>query len=297
MKAEHLAIAGMNRSTAYNIQSWNINTARQQEAAVHPDKKAKGRDRVMISPLQRANNMIATLREQKEGIVKAKSELAKYARETGKDYEAIKPQMENYDNMLEELDRQIASVYNQQSVLALEQAEKTKEKKPNRHDEEKTEEQLETERMSNLASATDSAKETQALAAHKDKAEGETKAKESEVKIEEVWIDYLESKGRFPGVDIKYGLSNVRRFVSAKKEAIPDLDEKIARIDKLQTDTLLETRTLLEESQNTNPNPPSEEELRDQKLQEEKAEAPVPPAAETLKKDSKKDGLFIRIAD
>lgn len=181
-------ITALNRGNAmYKVQPHNNSLARQNADAKQP---AGRRDTVAISPMQRANNLIAALKEQKQNIIKAKGELAKFAKESGKDYDYIKPRMDSYNEMLQKLDEQITGVMENLALSEAAKAEELKKKLEEKlskteADEPQTEEDLQAKELGDLTELSVKVGDVQQDAAISSSLEREKAILKSEIEFDE----------------------------------------------------------------------------------------------------------------
>lgn len=200
----------------------------KKDTAVNQAANGKRQDRVTVSAQGKMMSAIENLIKQKDAIQERRSELVAKNMESGGDYDTIKEQMELFDEQLENIDKQIAQMTADQLKKA---TEKEEEKKPKKEDETKTAEQLETEKLSNFASAAESMKHAEAVSSIRNKAEGEARVEKAEIKIAEIDIDRLESKGKDGYTNVAAMVKNAKDGLKIKQDHLADTMEKVQELD------------------------------------------------------------------
>lgn len=201
-----------------------------------------GDDRVFISPQGSLWNMVQNLTKQKEELIERKNELVNTTMENGGDMDLIKTQLDLYNEQIEGIDKQISDLYAQQAKDAVEEQDQ---KITNRFSENKTEEQAEIEKLSNIAYASDSIKQAEIISSVKSKIEGQAKVMESEVGMGELQADLLSSKG-LGGTNVEDMIANLRQALDEKKELISDLKNFASDLNVNQGNQLDNTMDQLE---------------------------------------------------
>lgn len=279
MRAEQFAGTLVNRNSFYNVQSYNNQAAAKNSIPLRANEKNGRRDTANISPMQRANSMIEAIRKQKQNIVENKNQLVKNTMEAGKDIETIKPQLDSYNELLQTLDEQIVGIMTAVAQQKSADTEKQLEKvEASKDDEPKTEEELETKRLSNIASATDSLKQSEVVSSSKRRAVGEARVKQTEVMQSELTIDMLDSKKK-TGYDINVEdmISSERRTISRKTDEITALNNTVTALSSIQGEKVMDAVTKLNENSK-----PVQEDGKDGIEDSRAEELPTPPAEEAV---------------
>lgn len=203
---------------------------KQDDATVNAQNK--NRDQVNLSPQGKAMSAIENLTKQKDSIMERKNALIGQVLENGGDMEAIQPQLDMYNEQLETIDDQISQITAQQLEQA---AKKDEEKKPDKADENKTEEQIETENLSNLANATKSIKDAEIVSSVKNKVDGEIRVTKTEIKMGELQIQHFKDKAAgSPGTNVSDIIKHLKEGIQTKKDLVSDLRSKVLDLDASQ---------------------------------------------------------------
>lgn len=247
MRAEHLAATLVNRNSMYNVQAYNQQAAAKNSTTVRGDERIGRKDRAVISPLQRANSMIEAVRKQKQSIIENKNQLVKNTMEAGKDIDTIQPQLDAYNELLQTLDEQIAGIITAVAQQKAAEAERLQEKAEAAKEEEpKTEEELQAEELSNIASATDSIKQSEVVSSVLRKTVGEAKVKQSEIMQSELSIDHLTNKKK----NVYDMIATERRMINKKAVEVAELEDRAAALNSAESAKLAEATAKLEENHN-----------------------------------------------
>ena len=163
--------AGQPRNPVINAARVNASFAKRGAAGSRESQGNRARkDRLTLSPQGKLMSMIDNLTKQKQSIMDRKNSLIEDTLKNGGKVEDIKDQLKNYGRQLADIDKQIAGLYAQQAKEAAGQDDK---KKSGRSHTARTEEQAETEYLSNLANLSEGIKHAQTVSSVKDRVEGE----------------------------------------------------------------------------------------------------------------------------
>ena len=157
--------------------------------------------------------------------------------------EDIKDQLKNYGRQLADIDKQIAGLYAQQAKEAAGQDDK---KKSGRSHTARTEEQAETEYLSNLANLSEGIKHAQTVSSVKDRVEGEIHVREAELGMGELHVDVLSSKGE--GVTVKDMIDNEMGALERKERELAGLRDQADQLAESQGKELKDSVEELKES-------------------------------------------------
>ncbi|MEG2073430.1 MAG: hypothetical protein RRY54_01550 [Angelakisella sp.] len=218
-----------------NVGSINRGLSRG-EGSVSKAVKSKNRDRLSISPQGKLMNAIDNLMKQKENIVEQKKQLVGKTIKSGGDMKSIKIQLENYAEQLENIDKQIAQIIAEQAKKAVEDSEKKVGKKSN---ENKTEEQLETEKLTKIAAVSDDIKQSKVVSSVKDKVDGKIRVEKSENELDKSRIDNLKVREKF-GDKVTDMIKHAESLIEKKQANISSLQERLSELSESQGSTLEE---------------------------------------------------------
>lgn len=209
-----------------------VNRSLSKDGTIANVQKDKNRDQVTLSPQGKAMSAIENLTKQKDAIMERKNALIGKTLENDGDMEAIQPQLDMYNEQLETIDKQIAQITAQQLEQA---AKKDEEKKSDKADENKTEEQIETENLSNLANATKSIKDAELVSSVKNKVDGEVRVKKTEIKMGELQIIHFQDKAACnPGTNVSDIIAHLREGIKVKENLVSELESKVLDLDASQ---------------------------------------------------------------
>ena len=209
-----------------------INSARvnasisKQNMYINGSKNKSNNDRVVFSSQGKMMNIIENLTKQKENIIENKNKLVNKTIANGGDIDTIKGQLEIYTKQIEDIDKQISNIYTQQAKEAIKNS---KQKNSNESNKNKSEEQLESDHLMQLANVSNTLKHAEKVSSVQTKVEGEVRTKESEVKIGEVRIDVLESKG-LNGTNVEDLIVTEKQSLNEIRKNISDLQEKASQL-------------------------------------------------------------------
>ncbi|WP_051280586.1 hypothetical protein [Anaerovorax odorimutans] len=234
-------------NTFFNVNSINRKFDNNNSNLDNVNSNSSNKDRVSLTPQGKMMSMIQDLTKQKESIIEKKNNLVNKTIENGGDMDDIKDQIKIYNDLLDSINEQIDDIYAKQTKEAVTQDD---EKKSNNNNlsENKTEDQLETEHLSNLANLTEDIKQAKKISAAKSKVEGETRVKESEINMGEIHIDILESKGLDGETKVEDMIANEKRALDEKRELISDLQDKALQLNQNQGKNLNDVIESLEEN-------------------------------------------------
>lgn len=216
-------------------------------------------DRASFSPQGKLMSMIENLTKQKQTIIDRKNELVENTLKNGGKVDDIKDQLKNYGKQLADLDKQIAGLYAQQAKACVEPDGK---KKTGKTGSDKTEDQREAERLSNLANAADGIRAAEKISAVKDRVEGEMHVKEAEVSQGGVHVDALVSKGMGGAANVADMIDNEMSTLKRKEMEIAALGDRASALGDSRAESLRDSMDELEENRET------EEAVRDDKPEE-----------------------------
>ena len=216
--------AGQPRNPVINAARVNASFAKRGAAGSRESQGNRARkDRLTLSPQGKLMSMIDNLTKQKQSIMDRKNSLIEDTLKNGGKVEDIKDQLKNYGRQLADIDKQIAGLYAQQAKEAAGQDDKKKSGRPHTV---RTEEQAETEYLSNLANLSEGIKHAQTVSSVKDRVEGEIHVKEAELGMGELHVDVLSSKGE--GVTVKDMIDNEMGALERKERELAGLRDQLA---------------------------------------------------------------------
>lgn len=233
-------------NTILNAGSINRGLNRDKQGEEVQSGNGMRRDSVTISPQGKMMKMIENLTKQKEAIIENRNELVSKTLEKGGNMETIKEQMEVYATQLEEIDKQISDIYAQQAKAAVE---KDDEKKSDQSNENKTEEQLSTEHLTNLANVTEDIKNAEKISSTQGQFEGEARVKKAEAHMGQLYVERLESRGLDGRTNVKDLIATAKQSIKSKKAVASELMGKAAAINTNHGEKLNEIVAKLEDSQ------------------------------------------------
>ena len=232
--------AGQPRNTVINAARVNASFAKRGAAGSRESQGNRARkDRLTLSPQGKLMSMIDNLTKQKQSIMDRKNSLIEDTLKNGGKVEDIKDQLKNYGRQLAD----IAGLYAQQAKEAAGQDDK---KKSGRSHTARTEEQAETEYLSNLANLSEGIKHAQTVSSVKDRVEGEIHVKEAELGMGELHVDVLSSKGE--GVTVKDMIDNEMGALERKERELAGLRDQADQLAESQGKELKDSVEELKES-------------------------------------------------
>lgn len=235
------------QSAAPNFNAVN-NSIKKQINTTSSSKNNKSHDRISISPQSKMMNIIENLSKQKENIIESRNKLVTTTIENGGDIKNIKDQLKLYAKQLQDIDKQIADIKAQQTKSVFDKnkkEDKTTHKIDNEH---KTDAELEIEELSTIANISDNVKYSKKASSIKDNAEGEIRVKKTELNLEQLRIDDLESKHllskkqivvdgvvkNLEPINVKDLVDNIQNIISQKQEALSQSQEKVNILNSIE---------------------------------------------------------------
>lgn len=235
------------QSAAPNFNAVN-NSIKKQINTTSSSKNNKSHDRISISPQSKMMNIIENLSKQKENIIESRNKLVTTTIENGGDIKNIKDQLKLYAKQLQDIDKQIADIKAQQTKSVFDKnkkEDKTTHKIDNEH---KTDAELEIEELSTIANISDNVKYSKKVSSIKDNAEGEIRVKKTELNLEQLRIDDLESKHllskkqivvdgvvkNLEPINVKDLVDNIQNIISQKQEALSQSQEKVNILNSIE---------------------------------------------------------------
>lgn len=235
--------SGQPRNTIINAARVNASFAKYSPRGRENAKGSMRSDRATFSPQGKLMSMVDNLTKQKQSIIERKNDLVESTLKNGGKMDDIKDQLKNYSKQMSDIDKQIASLYAQQAKDAVQQDDKKKTGKP---DPNKTQDQLEVERLSNLANVSDGIESAEKITSVKERIEGEVRVKQAELGQGELHVDVLESKG-LDGARVQDMIDNEMSTLSKQEKEISALQDQVSQLGQSQGKSLKETVDELEE--------------------------------------------------
>lgn len=232
------------RNTIINAARVNASFAKYRTDDEKASNSRMRNDRVTLSPQGKLMSMIENLTQQKQALAERRNDLVESTLDSGGKMEDIKEQLKSYKKQIDAIDKQIAGAYAQQAKQCMEPEDRKDTAKANKN---KTEDQLEAERLSSLAGISQDIKSAEKISAVKDHTEGEARIKESEVVTGNVHVDALESEG-LHGSEVNDLIETESDAIARKEKEIEQLWNKASDLMTQQGEILKESREELEAS-------------------------------------------------
>jgi archaellum component FlaC len=193
----------INMNTGANlINIGYINKSSGQKSQTDKNEKQEKSYSVSISPLGKRNNLINGLMKQRQVIVENKNELINTALKNGDGMDSIKTQLENYDKLLDDIDKQLIQI----STESAEQ--KTKKTEAANNQDTQTDEETQTESIESIIGLSSDLSQMRTVSSVKTRIDDEIGSLKTEIKLDE-------SRGGASGL---------------KKERLSDLEKKSSGI-------------------------------------------------------------------
>lgn len=176
----HLGDAWRGSFAPFNIAGVNPGVELEKVGGVSSrPKKAEDGDRVIISSQARLGGLLDSMTKQKQRIADHKRALVSWTLEKGGTLDSIRIELENYDQMVRDIDAQMAD------ILAQEIREQAEKPQPERDDEKpKTLEEAQSERLADITTTSADLQQAGTLHALKKDAEGKLRVLASEAALD-----------------------------------------------------------------------------------------------------------------
>lgn len=242
------------------------NSIKKQINTTSSSKNNKNHDRISISPQSKMMSIIENLSKQKENIIESRNKLVTTTIENGGDIKNIKDQLKLYAKQLQDIDKQIADIKSQQTKSVFDKNKKEKTDTNKIDNDTKTDAELEIEELSALANISDNVKYSRKISSIKDNSEGEIRIKKSELNLEQLRIDNLESKHllsqkqivvdgavkNLEPVNVKDLVDNIQNIISQKQEALSQSQEKVNILNSIEIKQITNSIEKLNNNNNVN---------------------------------------------
>lgn len=239
------------KSVAPNFDAVN-NSIKNKINNTSSSKNNKSHDRISISPQSKMMNIIENLSKQKENIIESRSNLVTRTIENGGDIKNIKDQLKLYAKQLQDIDKQIADIKAEQTKSLFNKNKKEDNTTHKIDNENKTDAELEIEELSAIANISDNVKYSRKISLIKDNSEGEIRVKKTELNLEQLRIDNLESKhllskkqavvdGKVKNlepINVKDLVDNIKNIISQKQKALSQSQEKLNIINSIEIEQI-----------------------------------------------------------
>lgn len=239
------------KSVAPNFDAVN-NSIKNKINNTSSSKNNKSHDRISISPQSKMMNIIENLSKQKENIIESRSNLVTRTIENGGDIKNIKDQLKLYAKQLQDIDKQIADIKAEQTKSLFNKNKKEDNTTHKIDNENKTDAELEIEELSAIANISDNVKYSRKISLIKDNSEGEIRVKKTELNLEQLRIDNLESKhllskkqavvdGKVKNlepINVKDLVDNIQNIISQKQKALSQSQEKLNIINSIEIEQI-----------------------------------------------------------
>ncbi len=231
------------KNNILNIGSINRSIQHQ----TNPISKKANQDRISISPQGKMMQMIDQLNKQKESIIQHKNEFINQSTENGIDAEMIKAMTDVYEQQIKDIDKQISDLYAQQTQETTKQNEQEKPKQKY-----STKEEAQMQKMHNIANIANEVEKIEQISALQVQTENEIHIKQSQIDINALRIDNLESKKAIdPNANVVDLINNERHTIANKQQDIADLKTKISDLTQTYGNLLQQTTEQLDNENNT----------------------------------------------
>lgn len=244
--------AGQTGSYLFNAARINASVARQNSAISGSTGKGRDCDRTAFSLQGKLAGMIDRITEQKQSIFERRDELIENTLKRGGDLDDIKDQLKDYENQLKDMDDQIEDLYARQLKEAVSQDGEEK-KGQDKSVKDKSEGQLETERMVNIACSADGVKETEKIAAVRNRVQGDIHVKQGELGQSGREVQYLELRGMdmgegYPRINTGDMIKTLQESMEHKETEISGLQDKFTQIGIIQGKSMKESLEEVEDN-------------------------------------------------
>lgn len=211
----------------FNIHRVNQSIAKQTgDSDSLQSAKDEPRDIVTITPQGKVKSIIASLMKQKMNITKSKNSLISNTLENGGTLDSIKSQLSAYDEQLKNIDTQISSVIAEEIEN---QAEKMKPKYDNKQ---KTEDEIQNERLTSILSLSDDLQHAKAVSAVKAKIDGDSHVLRQEIDLDKAYAEFTDGAlvAKVENKEAKLAAMEQRslRLASKTADELTVISEKVA---------------------------------------------------------------------
>lgn len=174
-----IGIFGIGQGRISSVERINRNLARQNGKDDQKQSEKAGRTDVFtLSPQGKKNSLVQNLMKQKSDITEQKNSLISSTIKNGGSLDSVKSQLEYYDEQVKNLDTQISEMMAQE----MEKQTQKEEKQPD--DELKTKEEVQNERLFDIAEISSDVKQSEVIDAVKSTIERDAKVLSSEIQMD-----------------------------------------------------------------------------------------------------------------
>ena len=178
MRLSGIPIFGQQNSLI-NVERVNQSVSKQTHIGKSSHRIQMWRDSVTISSQGKTSNIIDTLNKQKANILERRDQFIHQARKQGQSDDMMKSQMEQFDEQIKNIDKQIQEATLKKMTEAAEKsAVKIKSNKP------KTKQEIQNDILANITAASTTLDTVETISAEKNKLDGDAGVLKSEIELD-----------------------------------------------------------------------------------------------------------------
>lgn len=178
MRLSGVLIFGQQNSLI-NVERVNQSVSKQPHSSKGSHMIQMQRDRMTISPQGKISSVIDSLNKQKENILERREQFIQQACTQGQSDEMMKPQLEEFDQQLREIDKQI-----QEAALKRMTDDSGKSAAKIHSNQQKTKQDIQNEILSNITAASTNLDQVETIHTEKNKLDGDTGVLKSEIELD-----------------------------------------------------------------------------------------------------------------
>ncbi|MEG1953774.1 MAG: hypothetical protein RR115_06025 [Hydrogenoanaerobacterium sp.] len=217
-----------------NINALNIfssanrvnTTALQNKNAQNSSTINARRDSAKISPMGKLNSMLEDLSKQKDRIIERKTALIGKTLEKTRNLDGIQPQLENMDEQIIGIEKQMTDLI----AAQMEKSTKQAEEKAKKDDEPKTEEEIAAKEQNELIKVSTDVKAAATILSSKNKIEASVNVENGKIRTGKIRIDTMMSKA-LGGENAAPMIKSAKKIIKAQEEVASALHNKGKQIE------------------------------------------------------------------
>lgn len=228
MRLSNISMFGQQNSLI-NVDRINQSVSKQPHPSKSTHRIQMGRDRVTISPKGKMSSLIDNLNKQKANILEQRDQFLEQARKQGQTDDMLKPQLEQFDQQIKDIDKQIQeATLKKMQEAADKSAPKVKSNKP------KTEQDIQNDILSNITASAATLDRIEATESQKNKIDGRVDVLKSEIELDrgrdttgsgqesiaakEALVSQMQSQSQGLMQDISRGINEVHEILEENNE-------------------------------------------------------------------------------
>ncbi len=256
------------QNSLINVERVNQSVSKQLNSGKHSYAIQMRRDRVTISSQGKTSNLIDHLNKQKANILERRDQFIQKARKQGQSDDMMKSQLEQFDEQIKDIDKQIQEATLKKMTEASEKsAAKIKSSKP------KTKQDIQNDILSNITAASATLDRVETIRSEKNKLDGDAGVLKSEIELDKA----------------RDTTGSGAEMIAKKEELLAEIQGRSQGLLQDIGKGLNETNDILEENKELSAAQPAEEDKASDKVDTKSSDEGTTPDIKAPLNDPKKE--------